>query len=462
MFAFLFLPALSVAKPAALLHYYVHEAIADKTGENLLMGKILRGQAIRIAVEVPSSPDEIPTYKQYVQKLYDMWFNSTAEIIRASGRRDFDDLLPRLSKPVNIAFVSKEEEHDVLFAFLPLEQIREICDSRAVGCAGKEGKVYAVYEMVFLQTPPKGKVNHTHLHEVGHSLGLGDQYEEGRNRNTDVNYAGDMYEESIMNNGDSYGFVGSITADDADGMILAADLALHNFNRGGKKGWRSLVPESERYYIHGKMGNSPYSFFDSAGENDYKYISFVKYNKKGKPSPVQKLPFAQMGKDVFYQPEGIKVLQTDNIERPVVELGRYGETIYTSYYYDSIRKLVVNRDKQVLFFSEKQKIPFETLGKKKFIIVEKAFAGKGSDFIELRKTISPQQNEIKYYSLERTEQGDIHYVIRCAQWGQKCHAVEQAGAYYSEEAFNSIKERVGEVFVDDIVEKMSKSLWESM
>ena len=110
------------------------------------------------------------------------------------------------------------------------------------------------------------------LHEVGHTLGLLDQrfivgYTKILNlriiehpSSAGVNYAGEVIKGSVMDALSSPLHVKGVAPDDADALILAIDLCLHNYNRGGKTGWKSLHPKSELYYVHGKIGNSPHSF----------------------------------------------------------------------------------------------------------------------------------------------------------------------------------------------------------
>jgi len=398
------IPSLLMAKPVSVLSQYVHDAIADQTGESVLMGKFMRGKTVRVAIYAPSSPDKVQEYGAYVQRHYNVWFNSTADIIRASGRKDFDDLLPRLSRPVKMQFVTEKEEYDVVFRFVSWEEMQKACGGAAMACVFGYGRVPVFYGTEDLLSAG-GKIDFVTLHEIGHTLGLGDQYASGRNTSyTDANYAGIVQEESIMNAASiSRLVVEKITEDDADGIILAADLALHNYDRGGQKGWKSLVPGSKQYYVYGKVGNSPYSFsiIDEPGAKDFMRVSFVKYNEKGKPGAVKKMEFAQKGLNMFSQPKASKVLVSDNVGRPIKEVGPNGETIYTAYFYESTRKLVVNKENQVIFYSNEVRKDTDTEGVVDDI-VSSVFVGKGDDVAKLEKT---------FYNGDYGKGGEIIYSL---------------------------------------------------
>ncbi len=229
------------------------------------------------------------------------------------------------------------------------------------------------------------------LHEVGHTLGLLDQrfivgYTKFLNLRiiehpsyADVNYAGTVVKGSVMDALSSPLHVRGVAPDDADALILAIDLCLHNYNRGGETGWKSLHPKSELYYVHGKIGNSPHSFtlieddkeiasYNEEGKVVTTYlepfgrVNFVRYDEQGQPM-MSELSFAPTGIEVFEEPKVTKVLASDALGRPIVEEGPNEQTIYTAYFYETMDKLVVNKYDQVLryetttFESAKSKKP---------------------------------------------------------------------------------------------------------
>lgn len=406
---FLLTPVALTAKPTALMSGYVRDS------KRYMTYKIVRGQPLNVLVQVPRFPERQSDYEAYVQRLYDMWFHSTAAIIRASQRTEFEDLLPRFERPVKIRFVSNQEKYDIRFRFVSPKDIHDEIGDKSNGAFsfGLDGAEIIVPNKIDWK---RDTISSVHLHEVGHSLGLGDQYyySEGRGRNerdgvgVDVNYASPVREKSIMNNnGPKY--VKGITEDDADGLVLAADLALGNYNRGGEKGWKSLDPKSKLYYVHGRVGNSPHSFIvDEKNE-----VHLVKYDEKGNFLNERKLPFSSQGLDVFGELQVIETPLSDKQGRPIVEKGPKGQIIYTSYFYETVLKLVEKND-QVLRY---ERTTFDDRDNKKPLFRE-VMAGSRDGFIYLRGDFYTQQ--VSYM----VDMGIMH-MITCTT--KKCE--EKAGKH---------------------------------
>ncbi len=413
---FLVVPVTLAAKPAALLNNYVHENTFGISEQVVFFtDKILHGQAIQVAVEVPHRPEQQKQYEAYVQQLYDIWFNATANIIRASGRTEFNDLLPLFPEHVKIRFVTKDAKHDVEFKFVTSQEVIDGCggDRDVLGCVKTSSSPLRVY--VSDQFSKKaGEIVRTHLHEVGHTLGLGDQYYQGRNSNTNVNYASPVRKKSVMNN-DGPKTVKGITADDADGLVLAVDVALRNYNRGGETGWKSLDPKSKLYYVHGKVGNSPHSFYLRSHDN-FAQVNFVKYNENGVPVRQQILSFGKRGLDVFGDIRATRVISSDSQGRPIVEQGPNGETIYTSYFYESMHKLVLDKNDKVLRYEQSV---FED-GKYKEIAYKDVYGGTHKEFIVLRGKIGyfVSAKEVTYYTYNWEGKHDALYAAKCTK--KKC------------------------------------------
>ena len=306
----------------------------------------MRRQPLDFFVEVRNFPEKKGTYELYVKDLYNMWFNSLEDILRKANRPEFDDLLAALPREVKIRFVSNEVPADLKFVFIPPSEIFEQCGKGTLGCYKNTEGVIFVSEKL---THNPGEVNRVHLHEVGHSLGLADQYYLGRNNNANLNYASAIRDKSIMNAARGSKNVKGITEDDADGLIMAIDLALHNYDRGGEKGWKSLDKKSKQYYIHGRVANSPYSFHLDFRTNS---ISFAEYGKDWKSVQVKDLKFSKSGQDLFASLPKLEVKETDAQGRPVKEISPQGETVYTSYLYERQRKLFVDKKGLVTRYEE--------------------------------------------------------------------------------------------------------------
>lgn len=357
------------AAPAALMERYVYQT-GEQAGERWFMTqKIMNGETINVEVNAPHHSEQQQAYEQYVQKLYDKWFNDLEDILREADREEFDDLLKQLPQQVSINFVNNDEDTDVRVLFLLSQEVAENCDGNKYGCVTLEEGLSARVSLVDDVDFKHGKINGTHLHEIGHTLGLADQYYSGRNKNASPAYAGPVRAGSVMEDNPDY--VKRITLDDADGLVLAIDLAMGNYNRGGEKGWKSLNKKSNQYYIHGKVANSPHSFsFDVVDDSPYVY--FIQYAADGKPEKKQQLVFDKNGWDVFDNPPLTQVLKRDALNRPIIGTGPNAETVYISYHYESISELVLKENKVLLY----EKKTFEK-GSNKRVAKKRVVAGAG-------------------------------------------------------------------------------------
>lgn len=406
---FLLTPVALTAKPTALAGAYVFEP------QKFLTRKIVHAQPVNVLVQVPYHPAKQRQYEAYVQQLYDTWFQSTADIIRASGRTEFNDLLPLLSKPVNIHFISNEENADLKVVFASSKEVTKSCGLSATGCVDIYRqpmfmmlKEWEVEEQNFNSVPTmddlKSKHALVHLHETGHTLGLADQYYRGRNTNADVNYASPVHEDSVMHSWGSN--AKAITPDDADGLVLALDVASGKKDRGGEKGWKSLNPESDLYYVHGKVGNSPHSFLYTTDKNFLAHIVLSKYDRNGTLREVIKLPFARGRMSVFDELKETKATDYDNLGRPVVEEGPDGQIIYTSYLYESIQKLSVQDDEvlryEITLFAEEDHAEMRE---------QTIYAGEPDGLVKLEGTLFV--NEVSYDKLAWGKEYEVLESVWC-------------------------------------------------
>ncbi len=403
------LPALLMAKPAALADDYVFKSLGSKEGTPYLTEKIMKEEPLLLAVEVPNASDKKEIYEQYVQSLYDMWFNSLGDILRRANRPEFDDLLEALPEQVKINFVEENQTADLKFFFVPLQEIPGKCEGNKYtqGCLNYIKRV--VYFSDKLSSQP-GEVNSTHLHEVGHSLGLADQYYLGRNSNANSNYASKVHSMSIMNDANGPEYVTGITEDDADALVMAIDLALGNYERGGETGWKSLDEDYEQYYVHGKAANRPYSFYFDAATNT---VRFTEYDDEGKIKRMKNFSFAGLGLNIFEPVSPLKVLRQDDLNRPIKEIGPTGEIVYTSYLYERHRKLFI-KDEQVVRYEETMwnGNPLSSQA------VSNAVSAGSADSINILVGffgVPGLMQQAFYKKIAREDRGDFFYVATCTQ-----------------------------------------------
>lgn len=309
-------------------------------GERYLLPQILRGEPVRIFIDVAgASENQQESYQTMIADNYNEWFTRTARLIEQSKReQEFADILVLLKKGVAVEFVSELYTADVVIRIRPFSEVRRWCGLSAAGCYRRVQMARNVHEIwlpkdqFLLKVFSRGKVSTSRigLHEIGHSLGLSDQYEQAIDSTSHPRYASARSGKAIMNEANK------ITCDDADGLINLIDL-VRGTARGGEEGWKSLCPKSEDYYVRGQSmlrGNYVISTPD-------KEIFNLSTYEKGKKVSTQSFSLADQHQFVPLLAVRETVLQRDPLGRAVLAKGELGETIYYSYRFESSIRLAV-------------------------------------------------------------------------------------------------------------------------
>ena len=156
---------------------------------------------------------------------YQAWFNFALQTVKESGReKEFEDLLPALRTQV---VVQKDcAAPDILFFILPAQEMEKACrSSAALACVDNTSVPYKLYF-----SPKKGLANWASggnenmlAHELGHTLGLADQYRYGRINSSMVYHTPDS-SKGIMSNA-KRGI--TFSCDEADGLINLLDVGVY-------------------------------------------------------------------------------------------------------------------------------------------------------------------------------------------------------------------------------------------
>ena len=320
------------------------QAEAPRQGERFLLSQILAGQPVRISLSLRSKKavEKSADYEKIIAESYAQWFRETAQIIRRSGReKEFSDILPLLDRGISVKFVYSSDKTDILFFVWPLSDVQEVCGSSSGGCyMVEEGKIPCIFipQNNFIQRiASRGMLTAANisLHEIGHSLGLSDQYEQSRSNNSHPVYSTEESRKSIMNKSKR------ITCDDADGMINLIDLTL-GIKRGGMSGWHSLCKDSDILYVNGVPNTKgPYAIILSKGK--WRLDVF----QNGRKIEEKVFPLDLQGGLSAFADGKETVLSRDKAGRPVFARGDKGEDIYYSYSYDRRDRLAVLDGKTV-------------------------------------------------------------------------------------------------------------------
>lgn len=199
---------------------------------------------INVAVSWGMSAQACEYAKGKVQAAYNAWFEHAANEIQAQHReQEFQDILPILQRSVPIMFNCVEDPDspapaDVTVDFrIGLHQILLECGKRRMACVKhKHGKPMRAVVPAMAQELSKDLIEIALLHEIGHTLGLADAYEEGYKKNASEEYRSQQRETySVMNN-----FY--LKQDDADGLINIIDAwTIHMLKQRHPLMWRKYA-----------------------------------------------------------------------------------------------------------------------------------------------------------------------------------------------------------------------------
>lgn len=215
-------------------------SLKDLVADSFLPQLLARQEPLRYCID---GTDDMDYYDQIFRQTYQKWFSKTAQFIRRSNRaEEFEDILPFLEKPLllqrqncghddfreyllgnaarygegKIPYAAQDEQLRV--SFLAPDDLINTCDADAAGCAFSDN-VKVKGASVFA---PQGSDSSTLLHELGHTLRMGEGYESGQTSNSPLYGTGMRKQAGAMSSARN-GKGSDFSCDDADAMVVFTD-----------------------------------------------------------------------------------------------------------------------------------------------------------------------------------------------------------------------------------------------
>ena len=340
------------ATPWGALINYVEGAESAPIGEKYLLRKVLKRKPLSISIQRNVYTDkEYSKFETLVQKSYSKWFSNVVTHIEKNKRkREFGDILALFRRGIDVQI--SEQGGDVLVVFLPFQEVIKKCHKYAYGCYRDSSTEGTRSPVIYLSLRDEkfweGDQERVAMHEIGHSLGLSDQYIAARMVNSDPVYSSAEERKNVMQ-----GYDNGLTCDDADGIINLMDIT-RGIRRGGEFGWKTLCKKSEEYYIGG-IPSSKGQYRVSLKKN-YEGVEVTIY-EKGKKVSSNIYPYFMPENDVEWEETpAVKEKRKDGFGRPVLAEGPNGETIYYTYLYDRVERVAV-KDGKVLNYVIRERNP---------------------------------------------------------------------------------------------------------
>lgn len=313
LISFLFLFSCACAAFAAPWGILTDAAVERGDGvPRFVIFKVASGEPINYCIDNFSSVSD-ETVSSRVEQAFNEWMGNTYKYIRKSSRtKEFEDLKDILTRPVKLNKVDcgylaydKEEDipsalkevnkqrtvpasEDIRFIFVNQGKSADCSRGSSTGCHRGGQKTSKGFIPQQIQVIATNEGYSTLLHEVGHSLGLSDQYLSARSNSYEL-YGSSMVNPSIMDDAQT------IKCDDAEGIINVLDCVVFKKARGGQEGWHSICPGSKDVYINCSAKGRGELIALSKSK---KYVAITEYDEKGQHINTTRL--ANEGNNAFY------------------------------------------------------------------------------------------------------------------------------------------------------------------
>ena len=196
----------------------------EKRDTYTILYQLSSGKPISVFIEFKNpTPDNVrKEYQKAIENSYKEWFKNAEKFIKESGhKKDFSQVLTRLKKP-KVKFISSKQEADLVVVVEPLATVQEDCDGRELllnmvgGCVvlANENKGHMflpeledVRSFTLKEKPQLANVKNVERrvlftailpHEIGHTLGLADQYEQAIHRTSHRLYRSTHVRDGMM------------------------------------------------------------------------------------------------------------------------------------------------------------------------------------------------------------------------------------------------------------------------
>ncbi len=323
------------------------ETGADGTrflGSASILFKLREGKPLSVGVSAKGVNKNEAQLREIVLFYYRSWFANARHHIQAQHREREFAWAWNLLDPERIQISIEPHGKDLNFTWVPATQITGHAAGGRVTGMEFNGDV----------TCPLESLNKSQsdvcLHEVGHTLGLGEQYLGNSRRNSEIG-SQRMELNGMMSAG---GGNRRFSADDATGLLVLLSLTFPEKNRPKV---RSLMPGSDEVFVNGMSShNGPLSIVQDRAD---KSVFFVTRNNSGAGADRFSVNMhASLDNFANLQLDKKQPPQIDKLQRPIYAEGKNGEKFYFAYAAADEnygpKKVLIVKEGKVLFYLENE------------------------------------------------------------------------------------------------------------
>lgn len=404
-----------------------------------LLRKIVAGEGVCVKIDNRFEPGPMQPYLEMLSRGYNNWFSHTKNVIVKSGRQqEFADLMPILNRRVEIKLAGRDcEEPDMIMYVLTKEGKNHYCGEGVLACMGVYSSPMKLYFYPYKKISAwrMGGLNNLLTHELGHSLGLADQYAGGRDNASEQYYTPDI-QKTVMNGASLFTSLG---CDDADAMVNLLDVAVLSNKRGGADGWRSFCRKRNYSYVNGRaVVNGKYAV-DIVGADEGIPVSI--FDKKGLlvSRKVYEYPSQNISYDVLRPFEPVRV-EKDRRGRVIYEKNARGEERFCSYTYSRTSCVVVQGDNLLSVYLKRN-----TMDKISYLLEYKS----GNDKTMLRYTrTSPRQGDLAVFSGKTVKRYSVSKRGNLTPWNaqQEVNRAQTLTGRVSQEKEKAFQQHLSQIY----------------
>ncbi len=366
LLSILFVTSIGLLARSAASSRYEQVAWPDEKpvpmGTGFLLRPILEGKTIVVSLWIEEEQEkDRGVFTSLITDGFNAWFEHVAAQIKEQGREEeFADILHYVQRPIAIEVIPEGEADLTVRVWKNFKSLNPHCQNHgSVAC-------YHDKQMEFMKTLKMAEQRPAFIHEIGHALGLADQYHLEMQDSSTLFTSYEIHDE-IMKESDKLG------CGDVDGIINLIDITLQLQRPNGAR-WKSFCPDAKETFKNGISSHANRYVYTQNGDE----WMLREYEQSEKIAETF-LPISDKIVDPFYISRTQKILKWDSAGRPALLQGDLGEYNYKVYGKEENTFQLSVLNNKVLSFYKTFTAKVDALDGEKIYLTKSFSLGKGRE-----------------------------------------------------------------------------------